>query len=422
MTASVVPDVFVDLLSATVRGARTFHRLEHLGRRNAFTFHEETVTDLLVAEMAGKAYDIDAACPLCPTGVTCADWDGARRGGGRGIRVRALTKVEEGGNRRYRKKGVHADFAVTARDRDPDLPGRGPEFRMLVQAKAVRPGATFLNIKKERDQYDKLAAAATACAAAPFYALYVRQPDSHASSPTLCAYHATAADRAVVLVPAGSSTAGDLRRRPVADVLAAGRPLRCLGGCHCVASPRAVTAYDAVRGFISAAFPGQDPAPQGTPGPAGVPRVDINAAKYRLGAAPAGRGRDRDHDGESLLVVRLGRQAPSPDPGRDHIGYSAAMTPDELRDAARMYWRLDPDRARALTHLVAASGNMPLEAYSIVPDSLTYTTSADGSRRASFDLVEIAPGRVRDRLLGQAGQSLRGLARGAQNPVLYSRG
>lgn len=134
-----------------MRGSRNYHRLEHLGRRDAYTFHEETITDLLVAEMAGKSYDIDATCPVCATGAACPDWDGATRLGVRGIHVRALTKIEEGGNRRLKRAGVHADFVVAVQDHDPDLPGRGPEHRMLVQAKVVRPSGAFLSAK-EREQ------------------------------------------------------------------------------------------------------------------------------------------------------------------------------------------------------------------------------------------------------------------------------
>lgn len=88
MTAASVPDVFVNLRDATVRSARNYHRLEHLGRRNAFTFHEETITDLVLAEMAGKAYTIDAACPNCTPGSTCGDWNGNALAGAAKLHVR----------------------------------------------------------------------------------------------------------------------------------------------------------------------------------------------------------------------------------------------------------------------------------------------------------------------------------------------
>jgi hypothetical protein len=77
------------------------------------------------------------------------------------------------------------------------------------------------------------------------------------------------------------------------------------------------------------------------------------------------------------------------------------MTSDELRDAARMFWRLDQRRAERPQHLVAALRTAPLEAYEIVTDSLTYTRSA-GERRAAFELVEVQDSLLRSRQLERA--------------------
>lgn len=38
------------------------------------------------------------------------------------------------------------------------------------------------------------------------------------------------------------------------------------------------------------------------------------------------------------------------------------MTSDEVKDAARMFWRLDQRQAERLQHFVAVSGTAPLEA------------------------------------------------------------
>jgi hypothetical protein len=121
-----------------------------------------------------------------------------------------------------------------------------------------------------------------------------------------------------------------------------------------------------------------------------------------------------------LLVVRLGRQAPSPQTTRAHIGYHPTMSADEVRAAAEGYWRLDPRRASGLSHVVAASGQSALEAYEILPDSLTYTTSTSGTRRASFELREVADAAEREELKRRADVALSRLSRGAQNPVLYA--
>lgn len=271
---------------------------------------------------------------------------------------------------------------------DPDSGGAAQQYRMLVQAKVARPGKSLLGCKRERRQYDGLVAAAKISGAAPYYALYVQQPDAHSSSPTVCRRHVSAADRSIILVAAGIPW-NDLRGQSVEQVLLAGRPLRCLGGCTCTGGSSPPDSYSAVRAFVRASVPEQEPAASNMPMPRAAPRLVMNAARYRPGRDGADEGDPRTPPAGTegtLLVVRLGRQAPSPDRGRAHIGYDLSMTADELRNAARMYWRLDTRRARVLRHLVAASGTMPLEAYDIVPDSLTYTVGATVSagQRSNF--------------------------------------
>jgi hypothetical protein len=301
--------------------------------------------------------------------------------------VRALTKIEEGGNRRQKKLGWNADFVIAVDHHDPDIPGHhGRQFRMLVQAKKVTLGnKLLLTGQRERAQYASLLAAAKAARAAPYYAFYVQQPDAHQSLATSCNKHKSAADRCIVLMAAKTRAVGDLPGMNVATALSKGRPLRCLAGCPCSNTSAVRDAASAAEGFIAADFPRYEPSPADVPMPSNTPAVTINAARYRPGdhagsAATNDRPSRRQEGGDAFLVVRLGRQVKSPQGEDRRTGYDANMTPEELRDAARMYWRLDPRRAARLTHLVAASESRALEAYTISEDSLTYTVDHRGRR------------------------------------------
>ena len=74
---------------------------------------------------------------MCGPGP-CGDWDGDPAQAVSGIRIRALTKHEEGGNRRTGKTGAHADFIFAVRRQDPNSElhvADAKELRILVQAK-----------------------------------------------------------------------------------------------------------------------------------------------------------------------------------------------------------------------------------------------------------------------------------------------
>jgi hypothetical protein len=191
-------DPFVDLLTATINSTRNYHRLaqcsyvEGAGSRSTFLFKEETITDLLVGEFAGKEYKVEAECPACAdgpnSGGSCPDWDGDSESGGRRLHIRALTKQEEGGNRRYRKLGVHADFILAVRRQAPGSDSRGPrlrELRIMVQAKRVFSNKSTFTLKPPY-QYGGLIEAAQKYGAVPYYAVYLQQPSAHHSTPTAC--------------------------------------------------------------------------------------------------------------------------------------------------------------------------------------------------------------------------------------------
>lgn len=437
------PDIFVDLMDATMRSARNYHRLDHCslvaGTRPAagFRFKEETITDLLVGELAGRQYDVTAACPVCGPG-TCADWDGDPNSAVSGFQVRALTRHEEGGTGRGRA-GAHADFILTIRRQDPGSGGHragGPELRIMVQAKRADPRQAAF--RPNRAQYSKLVEIAPAYGAVPYYALYVQQPGAHDSAPTACPRALSAADRSVVLAAARAPIGpAALPGRPLAAILREARPLRCLAGCTC-ADPAGSTAgapdpnsvWNTALSFITRDFPGYQPVSSGRELPPGVPAVRTNLSQYKPpGTGPKSRrrrgsaGASARHlgDGE-VLLIRLGAQRTSPTPDRRFIGYAPGMPAGELRDSARMYWRLGGDRARRVRYLIISAGRHVLDACEVIPDGLTFVEGADGRRRVAFTVAAITSSGLQHRLMALAERRLSQLPPGARNPCVYLPG
>ncbi len=434
------PGIFVDLLDATIRSSRNYHRLDHcshvegLSSKSVFRFKEETITDLLVGELAGKEYDVSAACPVCGTNP-CSDWDGDSDCGVSGFQIRALTKHEEGGDGRGRA-GAHADFILAVRRQDPgsDVHRVGaPELRILVQAKRADP--RLPKFSPNRTQYDKLVEAARAYGAVPYYALYVQQPSPHDSAPTACPRALSASDRSVVLVAARVSTdPGALPGRSLTAILSEARPLRCLADCACPGlganpprQPDPGSVWDTAFGFITRDFPGYQPVSSQQELPPDVPAVRTNLSQYKPPRADAGSRRQSRPTGartsklseDEVLLIRLGTQRTSPTADRPFIGYATAMSADELRDAARMYWRLGGERARRVRYLVISANRRALDACEVTPDGLTFVEGADGLRRVAFTVTDITSSELKHRLLAMATRRLDQLPPGARNPCVY---
>jgi hypothetical protein len=96
-------ELFVDLLDATMRSSRNYHRLDHCSHvdgsrpKSIFRFKEETITDLLIGELAGREYEVSAACPVCGPDSQCSDWNGDPARSASGMRIRALTNTRRVG-------------------------------------------------------------------------------------------------------------------------------------------------------------------------------------------------------------------------------------------------------------------------------------------------------------------------------------
>jgi hypothetical protein len=435
-------ELFVDLLDATIRSSRNYHRLDHCSHvnqsepRQVFRFKEETITDLLIGELAGKAYDVSVACPVCGEDP-CADWDGDPVRAVSGFRIRALTKHEEGGNRRTAKSGVHADFILAVRRQNP---GSGKhvtapkELRIMVQAKRVDP--TRLTFSPRRSQYSKLVEAAQKCGAVPYYALYVQQPSPHQSTPTACPRAQSAADRSVVLAAARAPTAPDaLPGRQLTAILGHARPLRCMVDCDCSdtganlsTQPGPGTVWDAALRFVARDFPDYRPVSPDDRLPPNIPRVRTDLSEYKppissniLWHSDRSTARNFRVDQHEVLLIRLGTLRPSPTPDRRFIGYVPDMSEGDLRDAARMYWRLEGRRAQRVRYLVISANRQVLDACEVVPDGLTFIEGTDGLRRAAFAVTEITDSELKHKLLAMAARRLNQLPSGARNPCIYLR-
>jgi len=435
--------LFVDLLDATMRSCRNYHRLDHCSHvdgsspKSVFRFKEETITDLLIGELAGREYEVSADCPECGPGRQCSDWDGDPARAVSGMRIRALTKHEEGGNRRTGKAGAHADF-ILAVGRQDSGSGRRPawarELRIMVQAKRVNPSEPIF--QPDSVQYEKLVEAAGRHGAVPYYALYVQQQSPHQSTRTACPCAQSASDRSVVLAAAHATGPGALPGRPLVTILGDARPLRCLVDCTC-SDPEANPSgqlgpggvWDAALRFIGRDFPGYQPVNPRTSLPHNVPRVRTNLSEYK---PPRSNGPSRHrspHSGthsqqlgkNEVLLIRLGIQRRSPTPGRRFIGYGPDMSPEEVREAGRMYWRLDGERARRVRYLVMSANRQVLDACEVAPDGLTFVEDADGSRRAAFAVTDIIDSELQQRLVRMATRKLGELRPGTGNPFIYLR-
>jgi len=95
------------------------------------------------------------------------------------------------------------------------------------------------------------------------------------------------------------------------------------------------------------------------------------------------------------------------------------MSREDLRDAARMYWRLDGERADRVRYLVISANREVLDACEVAPDGLSFVEYADGSRRVAFAITDITDSELKQRLLAMATRRLGQLRPGTRNPFIY---
>lgn len=397
-----VKNVFSDLLSAVISSSRNFHRLEHLGRRSGSrTFDEEAITGLVLAELTGRAYQVAAPCTQCG-GAECIDWSGQPPPQAGAARAKAMTKHEEGGNAKYGEDGNGADFAIAVQFGAEDR-----ETRLLVQAKRSE-GGKRPNIPPR--QYRLLLDAAASLDAAPYYAIYIQAKDAHTSLPTVCDVHVTAAERCIVLVPAGPEEGADyLPRLSLAELAKRGRPLRCLAGCAST-STRSSSVGDAVNAFVHASFSDYVPASADSPPLDVGTRVEIRT-DHQMVDPMTGVARDQ------VLMVRLGERQWVSSPEPRFIGHAPEMTAAEIRQAARMWWRLNARRALTVGHVVAVERSGDVVGVYRVKGGIERRVD-NAETRVAFDVEEEPDEQVRRGVVAMA-DLVTSTSRGTRNPVRY---
>ncbi|SDF87169.1 hypothetical protein SAMN04487781_2881 [Cellulosimicrobium cellulans] len=314
-----------------------------------------------------------------------------------------MTKRQEGGDARTGAIGNGADFAIAVQ-----LGAGDRETRLLVQAKRSEEGK---RPKIPLDQYQKLLGAAASLDAAPFYAIYIQAKNAHASLPTVCDIHFAAAERCIVLVPAGpEGTADYLPTMSLAELAKRGRPLRCLAGCASTSTRPSSSVEDAVTAFVRASFPDYVPASADSPPFDVGTRVEIRT-DHQMVDPLSGAARDQ------VLMVRLGERHWVSAPEPRFIGHAPEMTASEIREAARMWWRLNARRALTVGHVVAVERSGDVVGVYRVKGGIECRVD-NTETRVAFDVDKEPDEQVRRGVVAMA-DHVTSTSRGTRNPVRY---
>lgn len=133
-------------------------------------------------------------------------------------------------------------------------------------------------------------------------------------------------------------------------LLQSGRPLECLGSDRC--NPGS-TVLDRVTSFIYALGGNDNVRPS---------RVEVNDDTVEISIEPSELAHESplpepvisDDSTGNIVMVALGERQPAPDTDdREMIGWSPSLAPDEVSQAARMWWVMNPERASTRRYLVA---------------------------------------------------------------------
>ncbi|MFN8075654.1 MAG: hypothetical protein U0Q15_09565 [Kineosporiaceae bacterium] len=418
--------VFTNMRSALACSTQTLHRLEHLGRGNASssaaaafkgpTLREVAVTDLLMGRLAGETYEVTSDCPECARPGACAHWD-TNPVTPTPFQVRQLTQREEGGAPRKGIEGANADFILQWTDVT-----NSRAIRVMIQAK-VRSAAQHLVRARDRNQLQGLIGASGSEGAAPYYAVYMNRGTPHVASLTLCPRRLGAADTSICLVPiteAPDFSGPSALERPTDTIVQeSGRPITCLLDCTCSGPARRRPArparpidsfradYEAALRFVQRDHPGYQPVPVGD-----APSSRVIEVSNRQTALPRHQPRHGEAD---AAVVRLGPRRTDGLGDREWYGFDRSMTPGQVADATRMYWRMAPHRAQRLEFLVASNRGRAVAAYRIMNVTVSGRPKAAG--RIIFEVRE-AENSEKQRLFPAAEARLRECA-GSSSPFFY---
>lgn len=392
--------------------SENIYRLMHLSG-NVDAWHEETLTDVLRAHLAGAQYKVVGKCPRHPSERRCREWDRTSVKEVNGS-IELSTKQEEAEH--------GADMLMTLTDGDPDSPRDDDhEIRFLFQAKRVRLTQEWSkrdsNFTTTSEQFDKLMKNAQKYRAAAYYLLYVQEEDPHNATPGQCPDHTSPQDCATMLVEAEvfkEYFESSDKKDPYA-LLRLGRPLRCLPD-DCQERSDKATIFERSKAFAGARAPvATSKLKTRAATDSAVSSTVINPVAFARNDSVS-----RSTSGDALVVL-LGEPSPNGDGFEDGVGdqrRGRGWSPDysaiDLREAARQWWVVSAERARTVRYLVAVGDHEVRACYKI--------TGAQQVRggRYKFDVEELdRASKVARRLTKKTNSAVRARKRGARNPITY---
>ncbi|WP_147406067.1 hypothetical protein [Kocuria tytonis] len=386
-----IADIFSDLTGAFLRAPLNYHRLNQLTCGES-GLQEETITDLLVNEMAGGEYRVDAVCPA--QGQSCADtcksWGDDFEQSDYPARVKQLTRREEGGYK-GKQAGVGADWVLEVRQKNKAV-------RMLVQAKRINVNNQSLAGFAKSKQIRQLESAAQRLHAAPFYAFYLKHGDPHEELTTACKRHTQAWETSILLISA--ERVKSLQNS--SEWVSSAWPLRCLGGC-----PELGNSQDDVFGKIENIIKYYYPKRKPIKIDDGFASISEPASTNELQSISIDSNVWRpqsilkaEKNAGLIMVVRVGKPRHSDVDGvrrQDEvrrIGWHTdpSLTDEEWKEATRKYWRVDLKKANTVKYLVAAHRGEVQKVYKVIkPGAFTVyePVDGDGNRRVAFEVSEV---------------------------------
>lgn len=392
--------------------SENIYRLMHLSG-DVDAWHEESLTDVLRAHLAGAQYKVVGECPVHPSKKRCRDWDrtSVREVDGS---IALSTKQEES------KHG--ADILMTLTNGDPEhARPDDQELRFLFQAKRVRLAKKWShrdsNFDPTSEQFRKLVQKAHDHSATPYYLLYVQETDPHRATPGQCETHTSPQDCAVMLVSAKALEKFFLSKNkndPYA-LLREGTPLRCLPD-DCQGRSDATSIFTRAKKFTESQ--GSETSKRKRPNP------KKSSKTSSIVINPSAFTRTDDADGDSsgdALVVLLGNASDIPEGIEDGIGeqrrgggWHPDYSPTDLREAARQWWVLSPTRAQTVRYLVAVGDHQVRACYKITGARQV------PSGRYEFEVEDLeAQSRAAKHLKAETKKLVATRKRGARNPVTY---
>ena len=407
-------DVYADIQGAILRAPTNVHRLQQLSKARTTGLHEETITDILLNEMVGTAYEVSSVCPQCLT-AACSDWHSSIPLQPQRVLAKPLSKYEEGGNKKHGVKPAGADWILELKD-------GGSSTRMMFQAKASRLPKSN---KKERGQLEDLVKATKLYNAAPFYIVYLRHHPTHYKLTTLCPYRTSAADTSMLVLPA-ETVRGLPHNTPVTQWARDARPLSCLGGCRCLRT-NGKGIYAAATEFIQKFLPEYEPSRSFQRGwPDEIAGVSVDVGRQSLSRGKNRKSESMDSGVDAMFIIRLGK--PRIDEYYDEragewvtrrIGFHDDFTDDEWRETSRKYWKASASRAVNVRYVVASAHGEIYRIYRVLhPDGVIRQPERGG--RIEFQVDELDQDDSNYSMIKSAAEKRLSTVEGNRTPFVYA--